>query len=342
MPVRWAQIPQPDRRVAKGFDLWCALRRNPAGLDPVLHVLTKYPVPYGSRQLGRAVIEKRQSASDACVLFHGGRFVQGSLHCDTQTTLRASDAESFAVEKTLSSLVSEFMDARGWKARDMAQHVQRFPGGEKVRRQHIESVLAGDVKMPRYLSALAKAMETNTDGLLAGHIKPHESVKLSARENVVYLTAEDHQSAQYMPAAEVVIPQFETGGSMGFSGLVLQDQPGEIRGWSVTPEWVQKNVHNFTSLKNLAIVTGFGDSMRPLYNPGDPLLVDRGVTTVDFDGIYFFRVGEEGFVKRLQRIPGNGLLVISENKSYRDWSVTKGMDFEVFARVVKVWRGEEF
>lgn len=52
-------------------------------------------------------------------------------------------------------------------------------------------------------------------------------------------------------------------------------------------------------------------------------------------------MGDEGFIKRLQRIPGNGLLAISENRSYRDWTVPVE-NFEVFARVVKVWRGEEF
>lgn len=140
---------------------------------------------------------------------------------------------------------------------------------------------------------------------------------------------------------DLTIPQYDTGGGMG-NGLVLRDQPGMIHSWRVTPEWVQKNVHNFTSARNLAIVTGFGDSMRPLYNPGDPLLVDRGVTQVEFDGIYFFRVGDEGFVKRLQRIPGVGLRAISENKSYESWDITAAMDFEVFARVIKVWRGEDF
>lgn len=137
------------------------------------------------------------------------------------------------------------------------------------------------------------------------------------------------------------IRQFDTGGGMG-NGLVLRDQPGIIQSWRVSPDWIQKNVHNFSSLRNLAIVTGFGDSMRPLFNPGDPLLVDRGVTKVEFDAIYFFRVGDEGFIKRLQRVPGNGLLAISENPSYRDWTVSNDMDFEVFARVVKVWRGEDF
>jgi phage repressor protein C with HTH and peptisase S24 domain len=140
---------------------------------------------------------------------------------------------------------------------------------------------------------------------------------------------------------EITIPQYATGGAMG-SGILLRDQPGSIQSWIVSPEWLQKNVHHITSPRNLAIVTGFGDSMRPMYNPGDPLLVDRGVTSVSFDAIYFFRIGNEGFIKRLQRIPGVGLRAISENKAYESWDIREGMDFEVFARVVKVWRSEDF
>jgi hypothetical protein len=147
---------------------------------------------------------------------------------------------------------------------------------------------------------------------------------------------------RYLPDGEDhIIPQYQVRGSMGM-GVLLRDQPGSIHSWHVTLEWIQKNVHNVTSPKNLAIVTGFGDSMKPLYNPGDPLLVDTGVKSVDFDAVYFFRIGEEGFIKRLQRVPGVGLLAISENKAYRDWAIKDEMDFEVFARVVKVWRGEDY
>lgn len=140
---------------------------------------------------------------------------------------------------------------------------------------------------------------------------------------------------------ELVIPQYRTGGAMG-AGILLRDQPGLIASWRVTPEWIQKNVHNVSSPGNLAIVTGFGDSMKPMFNPGDPLLVDTGVTTVEFDGVYFFRIDNEGFIKRLQRVPGEGLVAISENKAYKDWTIKEGMDFEVFARVVKVWRGDDY
>jgi len=140
---------------------------------------------------------------------------------------------------------------------------------------------------------------------------------------------------------EFVIPQYNTGGSMG-TGLLLRDQPGVIHGWTVNEEWVQKNVKSHTGAQNLCIVTGFGDSMKGMYNPGDPLLVDRGVKVVDYDAVYFFRVGDEGFIKRLQRIPGEGLRVLSENPKYESWTIKTDMDFEVLGRVLKAWQGEEF
>ena len=102
------------------------------------------------------------------------------------------------------------------------------------------------------------------------------------------------------------------------------------------------NVKHHTSNSNLCIVTGFGDSMLGMYNPGDPLLVDKGVTSCDFDGVYFFSVGDEGFIKRLQRIPGQGILVISQNISYRDWTIKPEMDFQVLAKVLKVWESKQF
>lgn len=140
---------------------------------------------------------------------------------------------------------------------------------------------------------------------------------------------------------ELVIPQFNTGGSMG-SGLILRDQPGQIKGWTVNREWLMKNIKNHTGAANLCIVTGFGDSMKGMYNSGDPLLVDTGVKSVEYDAVFFFRVGDEGFIKRLQRVPGEGLVALSENKAYKDWVIQKEMDFEVFGRVLKVWQSEDF
>lgn len=143
-------------------------------------------------------------------------------------------------------------------------------------------------------------------------------------------------------SASVTISQYQTGGRMGTAGIELRDQPGVIESWRVSREWLEKNVKGYSRLDSLCIVTGFGDSMRPMFNSGDPLILDSSIKTVEFDAVYFFRVGTEGFIKRLQRVPGKGLLAISENPAYRDWVIDQSMDFEVFGRVLKVWRSEDF
>ncbi|MFG0602716.1 helix-turn-helix transcriptional regulator [Delftia sp. WSY_4] len=146
---------------------------------------------------------------------------------------------------------------------------------------------------------------------------------------------------QRPPRDEIVIRQYSTGGAMG-GGLVLRDQPGVIKSWSVSSEWAQKNLPYVTAYDNLSIVTGFGDSMLGMFNPGDPLLVDTGVRECEFDGVYFFSVDGEGFIKRLQRIPGEGILVISENKKYREWYIKPGMNFQILAKVLRAWESKTY
>lgn len=139
------------------------------------------------------------------------------------------------------------------------------------------------------------------------------------------------------------IPRFDTGGAMG-AGVELRDQPGVIQSLRVSQEWLHKNLRHYTTAANLCVVTGFGDSMRPMYNPGDPLLVDLGVVKAEVDGVFFFRVGNEGFIKRLQRIPSaQGLLIRakSENTKYDARDITEDMDLQIFGRVLKVWRSED-
>jgi Peptidase S24-like len=142
----------------------------------------------------------------------------------------------------------------------------------------------------------------------------------------------------------VMIPQYNTGGRMGH-GLILRDQPGIIKTMYVNREWLGKNLRSFSNENNLCIVTGYGDSMRGMFNPGDPLVVDTGVKSVEVDGVYFFRVGDEGYIKRLQRIPMLGGAILrarSENPVYEPFDIVEGMDFEVFGRVLKAWTSEDY
>lgn len=144
---------------------------------------------------------------------------------------------------------------------------------------------------------------------------------------------------------DLVIAEYNTGGAMGHGFALEENPPGLIRSWRVTHDWLRLNVPVYTSIENLCIVTGFGPSMKPRYNPGDPLLCDRGVRNVEVDGVYFFRVDGHGFIKQLQRIPTeNGLILRAKsfNKDYDPFDITKKMDFEVFGKILTAWRSEQF
>ena len=160
-------------------------------------------------------------------------------------------------------------------------------------------------------------------------------------EQIIEAPAVTSQSPAVSAPNVITLPMYDTGGAMGH-GIDLKDQPGIIAQITVSPDWLQKNVKGFSAVGNLCVVTGFGDSMKGMYNPGDPLIVDIGVKTVDYDAVYFFRIGNEGFIKRLQRIPGRGLVAMSENKAYQDWTIEPSMDFEVFGRVVKAWESKDY
>lgn len=144
---------------------------------------------------------------------------------------------------------------------------------------------------------------------------------------------------------DLVITQYDTGGAMGHGFALEESPPGLIKSWRVNQEWLRLNVPAHTGVRNLCIVTGFGPSMKPRYNPGDPLLCDRGVTSVDSDGVYFFRVDGHGFIKQLQRIPTPHGLVLrakSFNPDYDPFEILPGMDFQVFGKILTVWRSEQF
>lgn len=148
---------------------------------------------------------------------------------------------------------------------------------------------------------------------------------------------------------DLIIRQYEdTGGGMSHGFNLEDNPPGLIRSWRVTHDWLRINVPIHTGIKNLCIVTGFGPSMKPMFNPGDPILVDLGVNVVDHEGAFFFRVGNEGYIKLLQRIPefdgpGFRLRAISKNPDYPPFDISPvNPHFAIIGKVLTVWRSEQF
>ncbi|MDP4076217.1 S24 family peptidase [Acidovorax sp. A1169] len=255
------------------------------------------------------------------------------------------------MKKSLADQVRAFIEAKGegYSPAKLAEAVAKFqrdlPEGERCKRQNIEQLLEKEFRTVRYLTALAAAMGSTAEALAAGSFKPDKG---SVIDSPAPAPHEAPVSSIDSPP-DMVITQYDAGGGMDTTGrLLLDDQPGIIRSWRVSQEWLNRNVPTHTGFRNLCIVTGFGHSMRPMYNPGDPLLVDTGVKVVDQEGVFFFRVGDEGFIKLVQRVPefnGPGFIlrIISKNPDFPPYDISPhNPHFEVLGKVLTVWRSEQY
>lgn len=197
-------------------------------------------------------------------------------------------------------------------------------------------------------AALAKALRCNKHWLASGDGEPDFDGQSAGASSPPAPAPHQSPSSTAGDPPDLIITEYSTGGAMGHGFNLADNPPGLIKSWRVTPDWLRLNVPAHTGLKNLAIVTGFGPSMKPMFNPGDPLLVDTGVKVIDHEGVYFFRVGDEGFIKLVQRVPdpeGAGVMlqIISKNPDYPPYPMSpKNPHFEVLGKVLTVWRSEQF
>lgn len=147
------------------------------------------------------------------------------------------------------------------------------------------------------------------------------------------LTKEYHET--------IVIPVLDVVGSMG-AGAILPDHEAAVERMTVTGSWLRRNI-TVSNNNNLALITGYGDSMEGTFNDGDLLLVDRGVTDIKIDGVFVLALNDELYIKRLQRRPDGSVLMISDNKKYEPYLIQNGErdKFNVLGRVVLAWNAQK-
>ncbi|WP_235872689.1 S24 family peptidase [Pseudoxanthomonas winnipegensis] len=98
---------------------------------------------------------------------------------------------------------------------------------------------------------------------------------------------------------------------MGESAI-NDDFPEVIRAVDYTHTYIRGLLGFVPPPGRLALVTGRGNSMVPVIQPGESLLVDTGVTQFDGDGIYLINTGNGQQVKALQD-RGSAVFVVSAN-----------------------------
>ena len=138
-----------------------------------------------------------------------------------------------------------------------------------------------------------------------------------------------------------VIRRFDLAAGMG-QGKLVEQFPDVIDTMRVSKEWLSRNVI-YSSLDNLALITGLGDSMEGTFSDGDVLLVDRGIAEVKLDAVYVLSLHDELYIKRLQRRPDGALLMISDNDKYPPYVIENGdrHAFKVEGRVLLAWNARK-
>jgi transcriptional regulator with XRE-family HTH domain len=157
--------------------------------------------------------------------------------------------------------------------------------------------------------------------------------------NDAWLMSGEGTFSEQLPSANsLVIERIGLSGSCGLGKMSFTDTPN-INRIIVDSSWFERNF-SFYNPKNVKIVTAEGDSMKPDIEDGDAVFIDISDNTTLRDGVYFILVDGEHYIKRIQKLIGRKIALISSNPAYKDLEVPLDSDIEIriIGRVIKSMR----
>jgi phage repressor protein C with HTH and peptisase S24 domain len=132
------------------------------------------------------------------------------------------------------------------------------------------------------------------------------------------------------PAAWIEVPRLDLGASAG-PGRMAGDEAA-FDTFRFSRRWLAEQG---LERAQLSAITVAGDSMEPLLNDGDEILVDCSARAFR-DGIHVVRLGDTLLVKRVAQAGAGRLALLSQNLAYPPVEVA-AEDVTIIGRVV--WKG---
>ncbi|WP_058570034.1 XRE family transcriptional regulator [Xylella fastidiosa] len=118
----------------------------------------------------------------------------------------------------------------------------------------------------------------------------------------------------YIQRPYILVEQLDAVADMG-GGRENLDYPEVIRSMEYTEAFIRNLIGFIPRHGRLKLVTGCGNSMAPVIQPGDVVLVDTGIQMFEGDGIYLINTGHGQQIKALQD-RGDAVYVVSANPLY--------------------------
>ncbi|MEO9385533.1 S24 family peptidase [Chromobacterium phragmitis] len=148
---------------------------------------------------------------------------------------------------------------------------------------------------------------------------------------------EEHEVPDSVHEEFCFIPRYNLRASAGFGTDAAGEAP--MFYMAFRRYWV-KNYLN-ASPRDLVVISVKGDSMSGVLEDRDTILVHTAERNPG-EGLFVIRIGDDIFVKQLQRLPGGAVQVRSANPLYETFTVDLSRsagEFEVIGRVV--WFGRQ-
>lgn len=212
---------------------------------------------------------------------------------------------------TLSERLTSLMYEKGISQAELARLIG-------IKQPSVFKILSGETRNPKKILEIATALNVDPHWLKTGEGDPDPSYRIvevsepqkpnTVRIDILDVEASAGNGAYLSPTEQGLLSQ-------EFDLTFFRQQFGRA------------------DAKHLKLITVKGDSMAPTLESGDLLYVDISENYFAADGLYVFTFDGQTFVKRLQKV-GKEMLVISDNPTYKEWTFTQDDDVFIHGRVV--------
>ncbi|MHB8920925.1 MAG: LexA family transcriptional regulator [Halothiobacillus sp.] len=191
----------------------------------------------------------------------------------------------------------------------------------------VRNVLKGGTPNIENSVLLANSLNVRVEWLAFGSIPMRPSAHGDAPYDANHIEQNDPHPDEY-----AYVPLYNIEASAGHGGYVETEEVASYLAFR--RDWLHQEVH--ANPAHLHLIYVRGDSMEPALQSGEVVMVDTSAADESFrDGIYVIQVDSAVLIKRLQRLPGNRVRVMSNNAAYPSFEADlNNAEIKIIGRVI--------